>query len=152
MDHQSAQLLSAPGSVAATPDVLAPLRLHYLRWVIFDVGSGPHFMYQGIFDTDFDKYLEDAVALVLSAGQRKSAEYLAMVWQHAEILIARLLAPSSRARFAEAITTAAAPSSGAQISSRRIGSQTSGELSISSRLNSLRYIAYGLWTLFLWFL
>ena len=39
--------------------MLAPLRLHYLRWVLFDVGSGLHFMYQGIFDTDFDKYLED---------------------------------------------------------------------------------------------
>src|SRR5881275_95303 len=39
-------------AVRGEPDVLAPLRLHYLRWVIFDVGSGPHFMYQGIFDTD----------------------------------------------------------------------------------------------------
>ena len=55
-------------AVGETPDVLAPLRLHYLRWVIFDVGSGPHFMYQGIFDTDFDKYLEDAVALFLKTG------------------------------------------------------------------------------------
>ncbi len=42
--------------------MLAPLRLHYLRWVLFDVGSGLHFQYQGIFDTDFDKYTEDAVA------------------------------------------------------------------------------------------
>jgi hypothetical protein len=55
-------------AVADQPDVLAPLRLHYLRWVIFDVGSGPHFMYQGIFDTDFDKYLEDAVALFVKTG------------------------------------------------------------------------------------
>jgi len=55
-------------AVAETPDVLAPLKLHYLRWVIFDVGSGPHFMYQGIFDTDFDKYLEDAVALFVKTG------------------------------------------------------------------------------------
>ena len=55
-------------AVGETPDVLAPLRLHYLRWVIFDVGSGPHFMYQGIFDTDFDKYLEDAVALFVKTG------------------------------------------------------------------------------------
>src|SRR3954447_24975202 len=55
-------------AVAETPNVLAPLRLHYLRWVIFDVGSGPHFMYQGIFDTDFDKYLEDAVALFVKTG------------------------------------------------------------------------------------
>jgi hypothetical protein len=33
-----------------------------------DVGSGLHFMYQGIFDTDFDKYLEDAVALFNKTG------------------------------------------------------------------------------------
>jgi hypothetical protein len=55
-------------AVKADPTVLAPLRLHYLRWVLFDVGSGLHFMYQGIFDTDFDKYLEDAVALFVKTG------------------------------------------------------------------------------------
>jgi hypothetical protein len=55
-------------AVKATPNVLAPLKLHYLRWVLFDAGSGLHFMYQGIFDTDFDKYLEDAIALFNSTG------------------------------------------------------------------------------------
>ena len=45
------------------PDGLAVLKLHYLRWVLFDIGKDTHFMYQGIFDTDFDKYTEDAVAL-----------------------------------------------------------------------------------------
>jgi hypothetical protein len=55
-------------AVKDSPNVLAPLRLHYLRWVLFDVGSGLHFMYQGIFDTDFDKYLEDAVALFMKTG------------------------------------------------------------------------------------
>jgi hypothetical protein len=55
-------------AVKADPFVLAPLRLHYLRWVLFDVGSGLHFMYQGIFDTDFDKYIEDAVALFVETG------------------------------------------------------------------------------------
>jgi hypothetical protein len=55
-------------AVKGDPTVLAPLRLHYLRWVLFDVGSGLHFMYQGIFDTDFDKYLEDAVALFIKTG------------------------------------------------------------------------------------
>src|SRR3954451_23432236 len=55
-------------AVKATPSVLAPLRLHYLRWVLFDVGSGLHFMYQGIFDTDFDKYIEDAVDLFVQTG------------------------------------------------------------------------------------
>jgi hypothetical protein len=55
-------------AVKDDPTVLAPLRLHYLRWVLFDVGSGLYFMYQGIFDTDFDKYLEDAVALFIKTG------------------------------------------------------------------------------------
>jgi hypothetical protein len=55
-------------AVKADPTVLAPLKLHYLRWVLFDVGSGLHFMYQGIFDTDFDKYLDDAIALFNKTG------------------------------------------------------------------------------------
>jgi len=55
-------------AVKDSPTVLAPLRLHYLRWVLFDVGSGLHFMYQGIFDTDFDKYVEDAIALFNKTG------------------------------------------------------------------------------------
>jgi hypothetical protein len=55
-------------AIAANPGVLAPLRLHYLRWNLFDVGSGLHFQYQGIFDTDFDKYTEDAVALFSQTG------------------------------------------------------------------------------------
>lgn len=55
-------------AVKGDPEVLAPLKLHYLRWVLFDVGSGLHFMYQGIFDTDFDKYVEDAIALFNKTG------------------------------------------------------------------------------------
>ncbi|OBH58815.1 hypothetical protein A5685_05430 [Mycobacterium colombiense] len=55
-------------AVKANPEVLAPLRLHYLRWQLFDVGSGLHFQYQGIFDTDFDKYTEDAVQLFSQTG------------------------------------------------------------------------------------
>ena len=51
-------------TVAASPHALAPLQLHYLRWVLFDIGQDKYFMYQGIFDTDFDKYTEDAVAAV----------------------------------------------------------------------------------------
>ncbi|MGZ3529806.1 MAG: hypothetical protein ACXWNK_10885 [Vulcanimicrobiaceae bacterium] len=45
------------------PTVLAPLKLHYLKWVLFDIDKDTHFMYQAIFDTDFDKYTDDAVAL-----------------------------------------------------------------------------------------
>ncbi len=55
-------------AVEADPFVLKPLKLHYLRWILFDVGSGLHFMYQGIFDTDFDKYVEDAIVLFNQTG------------------------------------------------------------------------------------
>jgi hypothetical protein len=55
-------------AVGATPDCLEVLRLHYLRWVLFDIGQETYFMYQGIFDTDFDKYTEDAVMLFLKLG------------------------------------------------------------------------------------
>ena len=50
------------------PDALAALKLHYLRWLLFDVGADVYFMYQGIFDTDFDKYTEDAVGLFTKLG------------------------------------------------------------------------------------
>jgi hypothetical protein len=49
--------------VADLPHSLDVLKLHYLRWVLFDIKGDTYFMYQGIFDTDFDKYTEDAVAL-----------------------------------------------------------------------------------------
>src|SRR5437899_7566564 len=55
-------------AVAETPDCLAVLKLHYLRWVLFDIGKDTYFMYQGIFDTDFDKYTEDAVSLFSKYG------------------------------------------------------------------------------------
>jgi len=55
-------------AVADAPEVLAPLKLHYLRWVLFEIKGDTYFMYQGIFDTDFDKYIEDAVALFASTG------------------------------------------------------------------------------------
>ncbi|MDP9868027.1 MULTISPECIES: hypothetical protein [Streptosporangium] len=53
-------------ALEADPHLLAPLKLHYLRWVLFD--GDTRFMYQGIFDTDFDKYTEDAVALFSQTG------------------------------------------------------------------------------------
>jgi hypothetical protein len=56
------------GAIAGSPDLLAPLKLHYLRWVLFDIGKDTYFMYQGIFDTDFDKYTDDAVALFAQSG------------------------------------------------------------------------------------
>ncbi len=53
-------------ALESDPYLLAPLKLHYLRWVLFD--NDTRFMYQGIFDTDFDKYTEDAVVLFGKAG------------------------------------------------------------------------------------
>jgi hypothetical protein len=55
-------------TIAELPEALATLKLHYLRWVLFDIGKETYFMYQGIFDTDFDKYTEDAVALFSQYG------------------------------------------------------------------------------------
>ena len=59
--HEYAKNIEA--AVKAQPDVLAPLKLHYLRWLLFPINGDTYFMYQGIFDTEFDKYTEDAVAL-----------------------------------------------------------------------------------------
>jgi hypothetical protein len=53
-------------AIDADPNYLAALKLHYLRWVLFD--DDTRFMYQGIFDTDFDKYTEDAVTLFSATG------------------------------------------------------------------------------------
>ena len=48
-------------AVADQPDFLAVLKLHYLRWVLFPINGETYFQYMGIFDTDFNKYTEDAV-------------------------------------------------------------------------------------------
>jgi hypothetical protein len=61
-------------ALESDPYVLAPLKLHYLRWVLFDNDS--RFMYQGIFDTDFDKYTDDAVALFSKTGLDTAFENL----------------------------------------------------------------------------
>jgi hypothetical protein len=58
------------------PFFLAPLKLHYLKWVLFDIGNDKYFMYQGIFDTDFDKYTDDAVALFTKSGLNTAFENL----------------------------------------------------------------------------
>ena len=58
------------------PQFLAPLKLHYLKWVLFPIGADTYFMYQGIFDTDFDKYTDDAVALFQKVGLNTAFENL----------------------------------------------------------------------------
>ncbi|MBV8356857.1 MAG: hypothetical protein JO189_02840 [Deltaproteobacteria bacterium] len=57
---------SVEKAVQENPSILAPLRLHYLRWVLFD--NDTRFMYIGVFDTDFDKYVDDAVMLFKQSG------------------------------------------------------------------------------------
>ena len=63
-------------AVAETPDVLAVLKLHYLRWNLFPINGETYFQYMGIFDTDFDKYTEDAVSLFASTGLSTAFENL----------------------------------------------------------------------------
>src|SRR5438034_6674751 len=72
--YQYAQNLEQ--ALAGQPDILAPLKLHYLRWVLFPINGETYFMYQGIFDTDFDKYTEDAVYLFTKLGVRTVFENL----------------------------------------------------------------------------
>jgi hypothetical protein len=61
-------------AVKNDPEVLAVLRLHFLRWVLFD--NDTRFIYFGVFDTDFDKYVEDAVMLFKRLGLNTMFEYL----------------------------------------------------------------------------
>ena len=63
-------------TIAEQPDALAVLKLHYLRWILFPIKGDTYFMYQGIFDTDFDKHTEDAVALFGATGIRTMFENL----------------------------------------------------------------------------
>ena len=63
-------------AIADLPDALEALKLHYLRWVLFDIGKDTYFMYQGILDADFDKYTEDAVALFTKLGVNTTFENL----------------------------------------------------------------------------
>jgi hypothetical protein len=55
-------------ALEADPYYLAPLKLHYLKWLLIPIGNDTYFQYQGIFDTDFDKYTDDAVALFTKSG------------------------------------------------------------------------------------
>jgi hypothetical protein len=55
-------------TIAEQPDAIAVLKAHYLRWVLFPIKGETYMMYQGIFDTDFDKYTEDAVEIFNNTG------------------------------------------------------------------------------------
>src|SRR5262245_41052335 len=55
-------------TVTEQPDCLATLKLHYLRWNLFPIKGDLYFQYSAIFDTDFDKYSEDAIAIFTATG------------------------------------------------------------------------------------
>ena len=115
--HQYAKNIEA--SVKEQPDVLAPLKLHYLRWLLFPINGDTYFMYQGIFDTEFDKYTEDAVALFggMAASGRYSRTSRVFRWIGRPI---RKDSPSlcARTRSRVSLNTASIPSS-ALMKSRR---------------------------------
>ena len=63
-------------AIADNPETLAVLKLHYLRWLLFPIKGDTYLMYQGIFDTDFDTYTEDAVATFSASGLNTVFEHL----------------------------------------------------------------------------
>ena len=46
--------------------LLRPLTIHYARWILFD--NDTRFIYYASFDTDLDKYLDDAARLFAESG------------------------------------------------------------------------------------
>ncbi len=54
--------------IAETPELLAALRLHFLRWVLFD--NDTRFMYIGIFDTDCTPDVHVVLAALAPDAQR----------------------------------------------------------------------------------
>ena len=55
-------------AMAKDSSVLAALQLHYLRWATMSLEGAPYFLFQGIFDSDVDRYIEDGVALFTRGG------------------------------------------------------------------------------------
>jgi hypothetical protein len=47
-------------------DLLEPLTIHYARWAL--INNDTQLLYAAIFDTDFDKYVEDAHHLFMTSG------------------------------------------------------------------------------------
>ncbi len=63
-------------AIAEAPETLAILKAHYLRWLVFTIKGESYMMYQAIFDTDFDKYCEDASVLFGKTGIKSAFEAL----------------------------------------------------------------------------
>src|ERR671910_2153713 len=49
-----------------TDKLLRPLTLHFARWLLFD--NDTRFIYYASFDTDLDKYLDDAARIFAESG------------------------------------------------------------------------------------
>lgn len=64
--EQSARILQQ--AVADEPDCLAALRNHAFKWVLLSISDETYFLYQSVFDGDFDTYSENAAALFAAAG------------------------------------------------------------------------------------
>ena len=46
--------------------ILKPLTLHYARWILFD--NDTRFIYYASFDTDMDRYIDDAAEIFAESG------------------------------------------------------------------------------------
>jgi hypothetical protein len=75
-DHLYKHAKVIENAIAENPTLLNILKAHYLRWVIFPINGENYMMYQGIFDTDFDKYCEDASVLFGKSGIHSAFEAL----------------------------------------------------------------------------
>src|SRR4029450_11455682 len=42
-------------ALTGAPDILAPLKLHYLRWVLFPIGGETYFMDEGILGSELSR-------------------------------------------------------------------------------------------------
>jgi hypothetical protein len=62
-------------AIADDPDTLAILKAHYLRWLIFTIKGENYLIYQAIFDSDFDKYCEDASFFFGQTGIQSAFEH-----------------------------------------------------------------------------
>ena len=58
---QAAQMAALP-----LHELLGPLTLHFARWVL--VNGDTQFLYIAIFDTDFEQYTDDAIAIFNKIG------------------------------------------------------------------------------------
>ena len=108
-------------AVEKDPTVLDPLKLHYLRWQLFNIGEDLYFQYQGIFDTDFDKYTEDAVQLFGQSGIATTLRTLKVSRRTGEIVLRGSSSSFASITYPAFWSTASTPTSRQSRSRRRCG-------------------------------